>query len=257
MGGRGEPDTPCPGRPDRVDTPAQDHVGTSAPDQTTSPTPHDPNTPSTRRPRRRRRRRTALLVTAVLVVALALTMRTPSPVGHWDGAEGQDRYLAAYREAFADLPEPTDTLDVRTDFGVVRLYRYQGSGPADHPMVLLPGTASGSPVMGDNLPSLLQLGDVYLIDLLGQPGRSVQERPITSAADQAAWLDQTLAALPENSFHLVGLSIGGWTAVNLALHSPQRVESLILLDPVYVFDDMPWETILRSVPAAFSWLPKS
>ena len=124
-------------------------------------------------------------------------------------------------------------------------------------MVLLPGHSSGTPVWADNLPGLLEIGDVYTIDLLGEPGRSIQERPITSEADQAAWLDQTLEALPEDSFHLIGLSIGGWTAANLALHEPARIASLTLIDPVFVFDDMPLRTVVRSLPASLPWLPKS
>ena len=212
---------------------------------------------TSRRPRRRRRLRITFVVLAVLAVVAAFALRTPSPVGHWDDAAGQDRYLAAYTRAFEDLPEPDETRDVRTDYGMVRVYRFDGTGSAEAPMLLLPGTASGAPVLADNLPSLLELGDVYLIDLLGEPGRSIQERPITSAADQAAWLDQTVAALAEDTVHLVGLSIGGWTAANLALHSPARVETLTLIDPVHVFDGMPAETIVRSIPAAFSWLPKS
>ncbi|MFC9029973.1 alpha/beta fold hydrolase [Streptomyces arboris] len=125
------------------------------------------------------------------------------------------------------------------------------------PLVLLPGRASASPVWADNLPSLLAIGDVYTVDLLGEPGMSIQDRPITGDDDQAAWLHQVLEALPEESFHLVGLSIGGWTAANLALHQSGRIETLTLIDPVYVFDDMPWRTIARSLPASLSWLPKS
>lgn len=40
------------------------------------------------------------------------------------------------------------------------------------------------------MPALLGITDVYTIDLLGDPGRSVQERPIILCeAVQAAWLD--------------------------------------------------------------------
>lgn len=217
-----------------------------------------------RKPRRRRRWRRvriALVIVGGVVVAAAFALRSPSPVGHWDSAGGQDRFLAAYDAAFADLPEPAETIDVRTDFGIVRVYRFAGAdagtATARPPLVLLPGRASASPVWADNLPSLLRIGDVYTIDLLGEPGMSVQERPITSDADQAAWLRQTLDALPEESFHLVGLSIGGWTAANLALHEPAHIASLTLIDPVYVFAGMPFETIVRSLPASVSWLPRS
>ena len=233
--------------------------GSPAPstDSQTSNGPGEPATTDTRRRRRRRRRRIVLAVLAAVVVVIAFAMRNPSPVGHWDSAEGQDRYLAAYDEAFEALPEPEESLDVRTDYGFVRVYRFEGTGSAERPMVLLPGTASGSPVMADNLPSLLEVGDVYLIDLLGEPGRSVQERPITSSAEKAEWLDQTLAQLPEETFHLMGLSIGGWTAANHALHFPDRVETLTVIDPVHVFDDIPLGTVVRSLPAAFPWLPKA
>ncbi|MDA3627448.1 alpha/beta hydrolase [Saccharopolyspora oryzae] len=206
---------------------------------------------------RRRRWLIALGVVAVPVVVAAFAMRTPSPVGHWDGAEGRDRFLAAYDQAFRDLPAVEDAIDVRTDYGVVRFYRFAGSGEASAPLVLLPGRASASPVWADNLPSLLEVGDVYTVDLLGEPGRSVQDRPIVDDADQAAWLHQALAGLPEDRFHLVGLSIGGWNAANLAVRQPELVATLTLIDPVFVFDDMPLGTVVRSLPAALSWLPKS
>ena len=208
-----------------------------------------------RRGSRRMKIGVALVALAVGVGVFAL--RSPSPVGHWDGAEGQDRFLAAYHRAFADLPEPAETFDLRTRYGTVRVYRFAGGRGGAEPLLLLPGRSSATPVWADNLPSLLEIGDVYTVDLLGEPGKSIQERPIASEADQAAWLEETLAALPAETFHVVGLSIGGWSAVNLALRKGAHVASLIVIDPVLVFDDLPLGTILRSLPASLPWLPKS
>lgn len=212
-----------------------------------------------RRPTRERRRRIIALVGGVLVLALLAVVLVPtaSPVGHWDGAEGQDRFLRAYDEAFTDLPEPEEILDVRTDHGIVRVHRFAGADDRDEPLVLLPGRGSASPVWADNLPSLLEVGDVYTVDLLGEPGRSVQERPIEDDEDQALWLHQVLQGLPEDGFHLVGLSIGGWTAANLALRRPELVAGLITIDPVYVFADIPLGTVVRSLQVALPWLPRS
>lgn len=210
-----------------------------------------------RRHRRSRRVRIALVVVAVVAVAASFAIRSPSPVGHWDSAEGQDRFTTAYEEAFAEMPEAEQSVDVRTDFGIVRLYRFSGTGDATAPLVLLPGRSSASPVWADNLPTLLEVGDVYTIDLLGEPGMSVQERPIQTNEDQAAWLHQALERLPEDEFHLIGLSIGGWNTVNFALHDPELIATMSLIDPVFVFGDMPLSTVTRSIPAAFSWLPKS
>src|SRR5690625_7640722 len=66
----------------------------------------------------------ALVALAVGVGVFAL--RSPSPVGHWDGAGGQDRFLAAFHRAFADLPEPAETLDLRTRYGAGSVARRAG-----------------------------------------------------------------------------------------------------------------------------------
>ena len=252
------------------------------PESTTEPRQPQRSRSQLRRPRRRRTV-LALVIVAALAATAAFTLRTPSPVGHWDSAEGLDRYLAAYDEAFAELPPPDATLDVRTEYGTVRVYRFaatneqsaesvqsaESTAPADSaelsdaqqpaadPLVLVPGRSSGVPVWADNLPSLRTIADVYALDLLGEPGRSVQERPLDSDADQAAWLDETLAQLPEERFHLVGLSIGGWSAVNLAVHSTAHVSALTVLDPPFVFDDIPIGTVLRTIPVSVPWAPRA
>jgi pimeloyl-ACP methyl ester carboxylesterase len=196
-----------------------------------------------------------LLTTALLAGCFAV--RTPAPVGHFTSTAAADRFLAAYNRALADLPAADRTLDVRTGYGVVRLYRFTGADPDAAPLLLLPGRASAAPVWADNLPALLRLRSVYLIDLLGEPGMSIQQRPIDTPADHAQWLHEVLVGLPEPAVHLVGLSIGGWTAMNLAVHRPEKIASVTLLDPVLVFADLSWQAIVRSIPASVRWFPKS
>lgn len=178
-------------------------------------------------------------------------------LGKWNSAAGYDDYVSTYDAAMRDLPAPAAVRDIQTEYGVVRAYRFTGASSGLDPLVLLPGTSSGTPVWGENLPSLLAITDVYAIDLLGEPGMSVQHKPISSDEDKAAWLDQTLAALPEERFTLLGLSIGGWTAINLAVRRPDRIAAVITLDPVTVYDGIPLATVLRSLPAAVKWLPRS
>ncbi|WP_214408213.1 alpha/beta fold hydrolase [Pseudonocardia lacus] len=169
-------------------------------------------------------------------------------VGGFTSDAGRARFVAAYAEAMAEMPEPTATDDVRTSFGVVRTYRFGPDGGP--PLVLLPGTASSSPVWADNIPSLLRIGrPVVTVDLLGEPGLSVQTRPITDAADQAGWLGETLDGLGLSSAHLLGLSFGGWSAVNLAVHRPDLVASLALLDPASTFGRIGAKVVLFSLGA--------
>lgn len=101
------------------------------------------------------------------------------------------------------------------------------------PIVLLPGINAPAPVRHANVPDLLAEREVIVLDTLGQPGTSVQTEPISSSADQADWVDQALEGLGHDRVHPLGFSLGGWNAVNLARHHPERVAGVSVLDPVY------------------------
>lgn len=204
-------------------------------------------------------RRTLVRIALALVglAAVLWCLGDGSPVGHFASAAGKLRFVAAYDRAMAKLPAPQQVRDVRTGYGIVRVYRFAGANDGQAPLLLLPGRAAPTPVWADNLAGFLALRSVYTVDLLGEPGLSVQDRPLETDVDQAAWLSEVIAQLPEPAVHVVGLSIGGWTAMNLAVHRPQKIASVTLIEPVFVFVDMSVEAILRSIPASVSWLPRS
>jgi pimeloyl-ACP methyl ester carboxylesterase len=206
------------------------------------------------RPRRRRR---WIAVTGLLVIVGYLASRGGASVGLFRSAVAHDRFVRTYDAAMAELPQPDETLDLRTRYGMVRAYRFDGADPDLAPLVLLPGRASASPVWADNLPSLLGVRTVWTLDLLGEPGMSIQARPIQDDADQARWLAEALAQLPADEVHLLGMSIGGWTAMNLAVREPEKIASVILLDPVFTFANLSPEAIMRSILISVSWFPKS
>lgn len=195
-----------------------------------------------------------------LNLAILLATDDGSPVSHWKSAQAQERFEAAYAEAMQLLPEPSRTDDVATEFGTVRAYRFDRpdadeSYRAQDPLVLLPGHSAPVPMWLGNIPHYLPDRPVIAIDLLGQPGLSVPTRPVTTEAEQAAWLDQTLAGLGVERAHLVGVSFGGWTAVNHALHHPDRVATLSLLDPAFVFADPKLGFMLAAMLTAFPLMP--
>jgi len=235
-------------QPGRTDTIEQAHpVDGSAATVSASPPPA-----------RRRRRRWITVIAVMAVVALIgwLAVRDTTPVGHFTSGAGRDRFAAAYGRAMAEMPAPDATLDLRTTYGVVRLYRFDGPNRQQAPLILLPGRASAAPVWADNVPSLRKLRTVYAVDRLGEPGASIQDRPIDDQQDQANWLRQVIEQLPEPQVHLVGLSFGGWTATNVAIRHPGKIAGVVLIDPAVTFAGLPFETIVRSIPASVRWLPK-
>jgi len=175
-------------------------------------------------------------------------------LGHFKNDRARTHYMSVYQSAMAGLPPFSESLDVPTSLGTVRAYRFDGpeSGP---PVVVLPGRNASTPMWRGNIPALLEHRTVIGIDLLGEAGMSVQDKPITGPDDEARWLDEALAGLGLGKAHLMGVSIGGWTAVNYAVRRPGRAASLVLLDPVFTFAPIPLKAMLVSA-AMFLPLPE-
>ena len=174
-------------------------------------------------------------------------------VGRFRGDDARAHFVNRYRAAMAELPTPDETRDVATSFGTVRVYRFDG--PPGRPVVLLPGRNASTPMWALNLPGLLAHRTVFGVDLLGEPGLSVQRGPLANGEDQAQWLDELLTALDLRP-HLMGVSFGGWSATNYAVRRPGRAASLTLLDPVMTFAPIPIRTILAVAPMGFPRVPE-
>ena len=175
-------------------------------------------------------------------------------IGSFRSDAARARFVGIYEACLAGLPPVSESFDVPTRFGTVRAYRFDGG--AGRPVVLLPGRNSSTPMWEDNLPGLLERRTVYCVDLLGEPGLSVQTCEFTGAADQAQWFDELLAGLRLDSIHLMGLSFGGWSATNYAVRKPDRVASLALLDPVMTFAPIPIRTMLAVLPMTIPRTPE-
>lgn len=145
-------------------------------------------------------------------------------------AESRQRYLAVYDRVRALSPRPDAVHDVPTEFGVVRVYRHGSSDGV--PVVLLHCFWATSAMWAEYVSALSGDFTVYTVDLLGQPGASVQSRSMKSGQDCACCLDQILGGLGLSGVHLVGHSYGGWTAAQTAARIPNRLASVTLIEPV-------------------------
>ncbi len=220
-------------------------------------------TESTPRPKRIRRwsRRIAIVLVLVLaatgVWSIVRTLTAPPGVGHFRSAEGREQYAERYQEAMKELPTPTATHDIQTDFGVVRVYEWSTPETRDAvPVVLVPGRSSGVPMWSANLDGFAQTRRVLAFDALGDAGMSVQVAPLLSFEDQAAWIDQVLDELAPNGVHLVGHSFGGATAAAYARLHPEQVYSLTLLEPVFTFGYPPLSMLWWATVASLPGIPE-
>ncbi|WP_385627027.1 alpha/beta fold hydrolase [Streptomyces sp. SudanB135_2055] len=153
----------------------------------------------------------------------------------------------AYDELRARWPESTEEHDIATPYGPTRVHVY---GPADgRPLVLLPGGMATGLVWFANATALGRRYRVHAVDLVGDAGRTERRgTPLRNADDLNTWLDALLDGIGAADVHLCGHSYGAWIAAGYALHAPERVARLALIDPTQVFSGFRPGYLLRALP---------
>jgi len=117
---------------------------------------------------------------------------------------------------------------------VLLTYDRAGSGP---PLVLIHGLGSARTVWKLVMPALTSNFDVIAVDLPGHGQTAWVDGTPMTPPDLAASVIETLDAIGVGRAHLVGNSLGGWTALELAAAWPQRVASVVALAPAGMRDE--------------------
>jgi len=101
-------------------------------------------------------------------------------------------------------------------------------GGAGQPLVILHG-ASGA---GTWLPFMRSLADTYDVIVPEHPGFGTSDTPdwLDNIHDSPTSISMLSTKLDLRAVHLVGVSLGGWIAAELAIRSTQRLSSLTLVD---------------------------
>src|SRR5262249_51505861 len=99
------------------------------------------------------------------------------------------------------------------------------------PLLLLHGSATNSSMWMGDVSALAAHFRVYAVDVIGEPGLSAPSRPPLKSDAHARWLDDVMRGLSLERTSIVGISLGGWLAVDYATRNPNRVENLVLLSP--------------------------
>jgi len=171
--------------------------------------------------------------------------------------EGEAAFLAAYDAAMKLWHVPYEEIEIPTRFGTTHVVI---SGPPDAPpLVLLHGMSMTLTMWSPNIADFSKDYRVYAIDMMGQPGKSIPDydEPIRDVTDFMGWLHEALNELNLDCISLVGMSYGGWVALNFALNAPDRVRKLVLLSPAASFQPlarqfMPRVMLMTFFPTRFT-----
>lgn len=110
-----------------------------------------------------------------------------------------------------------------------RTHVLRSGNRSDPPLVMIHGSASNSAAWLGALQEFSDRFCVYCVDIPGEPGLSEPVRHRLASEAPARWLSSSLDALNIEKASFVGQSLGGWYALSLAIHHPERVTKLSLL----------------------------
>lgn len=155
-----------------------------------------------------------------------------SPASHlaaFRSADGERRYLHAYREVLEEWPVPYRELMVPTSFGDTHVL--VSGEPDAAPVVLLHATGTSATGWVQNVGPLSKHHRVFAVDLIGEAGRSRQTALLRDRQDCVSWVSSLLDELGLQHASLVGWSFGGWTTLAFLIAEPDRVDKCVLLAP--------------------------
>ena len=121
-----------------------------------------------------------------------------------------------------------ESMFVDTRVGPIHVL-HTGTGPLT--FVYLPGTNFNAATSLAFIGSLSENGQVFVIDLPGQPGLSTPQRPARHGSAAPSWVSEVLDALPNSDTQpvvLVGHSRGAAEALSAA---PSQADAIVLLNP--------------------------
>ncbi|MFO7320772.1 MAG: alpha/beta hydrolase [Chloroflexota bacterium] len=143
--------------------------------------------------------------------------------------DGYQAMMRTYRAQLATWPVPFQELTLQTRFGPTHALV---SGPEEAtPLILLHGLAANALIWRPNIAALSRHFRTIALDIIGDAGMSAPTRPSTQGRGYCDWLCDVLDALDLQRANIVGISLGGWLALKLAIHAPERVAGLLLLCP--------------------------
>src|SRR5215211_6622975 len=143
--------------------------------------------------------------------------------------EGEAEIRTLYDEALVDLGLGYESLTVGTRLGDTHVIALGPEGAP--PAVILPGANALNPTCLKWFLPLAERHRLYAPDIVGQPGRSAQERPSPKGDGHAFWVEDVLDGLGLERAPLVGLSYGAAIAIRTMGLAPERVSRAALVSP--------------------------
>lgn len=165
-----------------------------------------------------------------------------SQLASFKSSKGEAEYVSAYDAVLKLWPVPFEENDVMTRFGTTHVI---ASGSKESPSLLVLHACGVSSTMWfPNIGALSSAYRVYVVDVIGEPGKSRQSRLLRNREDCANWLGDVMQGLGLKKTNIAGLSYGGWHTLNFSLFFPGKVNKIVALAPGASILPFSWPVLL-------------
>lgn len=185
---------------------------------------------------------TAIVIASIIIFfaiasGCSSTKKLNAPVSLYKTSEGEKIASKSYDKALNLFDVDYKSEYVETDFGKTHLL-ISGSDQA-RPLFILPGLFGDAVMWYPNVGELSKHFKVYVLDMPNYGGKSKPAgKAITEFNDYEIWLIQIMDHYQLDRVSLIGISYSSWLILALAREMPDRVSSMVLLDPSETFMPM-------------------
>jgi pimeloyl-ACP methyl ester carboxylesterase len=151
--------------------------------------------------------------------------------------EGKSIAFKSYNEALSLFTEEFSEEYVPTEYGETHVLL--SGDPEGQPVILIPGLFGDASMWYANMGELSKQFKVFAFDMPNYGGKSKPSgKEIKDILDYKSWFTQIMDHYQLNDVSILGVSYSSWLALALTREMPEKISSLVLLDPSETFMPM-------------------
>ncbi|MCI1579776.1 MAG: alpha/beta hydrolase [Clostridium beijerinckii] len=143
--------------------------------------------------------------------------------------EGKNDVIKFYDKFLQKLALSYEKFYVDTRYG--KTFIIASGEKSNPPLILLHGSGMNSVMWLRDIKEYSKTYRVYAIDMLGEPGKSDENRPSLIGSSYAEWLKEVFENLSVERANIIGISLGAWLAIKFSVSYPEMASKLVLLCP--------------------------
>ena len=143
--------------------------------------------------------------------------------------EGYKKMMSWYNRVQDEISVDHESIFADTRFGKTHIILAGKNNQKS--ILLIPGIAGCAPLWRHQINAFSEHFRVLAIDIVGQPGKSAANPPSVFNDDFTDWLEDIIHSLNLDKPHIIGVSTGGTTAMDMAIRKPDLIDKTVMCGP--------------------------